>query len=66
MKKTRIIALLAAMGLAAILAFLVVKTRTLGFDDINEIVATLRKLKQIDAEWNVHVLQSKTGINTDF
>jgi len=66
MKKTRIASLLAAAGLAAILAFLIVKTRLMGFEAINEIVITLRHLKQVDAEWNVHVLRSKTGINTDF
>ncbi len=66
MNKTRITSLLAAAGLAAILAFLIVKTRLMGFETINEIVITLRNLKQVDAEWNVHVLRSKTGINTDF
>ena len=66
MNKTRIASLLAAAGLAAILAFLIVKTRLMGFETINEIVITLRNLKQVDAEWNVHVLRSKTGINTDF
>ena len=66
MNKTRIVSLLAAAGLTAILAFLIGKTRLMDFDAINEIVTTLRNLKQVDAEWNVHVLRSKTGINTDF
>lgn len=66
MNKTRIASLFAAVGLAAILAFLIIKTRSIDSEAINGILSTLRKLQQIDAEWNVHVLRSKTGINTDF
>jgi signal transduction histidine kinase len=54
------------LGLVAILAFLILQTRTVDFDAHNEIVGTLRQLKQIDAEWNVDVLRSKTGLNNNY
>ncbi|NMM07001.1 MAG: two-component sensor histidine kinase [Polaromonas sp.] len=48
------------------LGFLIVMTRSVGFGANNEIVAALRQLKQIDAEWNVDVLRSKTGLNNSY
>jgi two-component system, NtrC family, sensor kinase len=66
MNKTRIGYAFAALALVAVLGFLVVMTRSVGFDANNEIVAALRQLKQIDAEWNVDVLRSKTGLNNSY
>ena len=66
MYKTRIGYAFAALALIAVLGFLVVMTRSVGFDANNEIVAALRQLKQIDAEWNVDVLRSKTGLNNSY
>jgi two-component system, NtrC family, sensor kinase len=66
MNKTRIGYAFAALTLVAVLGFLVVMTRSVGFDANNEIVAALRQLKQIDAEWNVDVLRSKTGLNNSY
>ena len=66
MNKTRIGYAFAALALIALLAFLIVMTRSVDFDANNEIVAKLRTLKQIDAEWNVDVLRSKTGLNNSY
>ena len=66
MNKTRIGYAFAALALIAVLGFLVVMTRSVGFGANNEIVAALRQLKQIDAEWNVDVLRSKTGLNNSY
>ncbi|WP_226858352.1 DAHL domain-containing protein [Diaphorobacter aerolatus] len=55
-----------AVVLIAILAFLVLQTRSINFNTSNEIVNTLRELKQVDAEWNVDVLRAKTGISTNY
>ena len=52
--------------LTGVLALLVLKTRGIDLDAYNEIVATLRRLKQVDAEWNVTVLHAKTGLATDY
>lgn len=57
---------LIALALIAVLGFLVYKTRGVDFEKHNEIIATLRQLKQVDAEWNVDVLKSKTGFNTNY
>ena len=66
MYKTRIGYAFAALALIAVLGFLIVMTRSVGFDANNEVVAALRQLKQIDAEWNVDVLRSKTGLNNSY
>jgi signal transduction histidine kinase len=66
MNKSLITNLGIGFGLVAILAFLIVQTRAVDFDAHNEIVGTLRHLKQIDAEWNVDVLRSKTGLNNNY
>lgn len=54
------------LGLVAILAFLIFQTRAVDFEAHGDIVGTLRHLKQIDAEWNVDVLRSKTGLNNNY
>jgi two-component system, NtrC family, sensor kinase len=67
MNKSRIaLGLLVAAILITILGLLIYKTRSVDFDKYNEIISTLRQLKQVDAEWNVDVLKSKTGFNTNY
>ncbi len=65
-KMNRIVYPLAALLLTGLLAVLVMKTRAVDFDAHNEILGTLRELKQIDAEWNVEVLRAKTGLATNY
>jgi two-component system, NtrC family, sensor kinase len=57
---------LVALLLVSVLVFLILKTQTVDVDKHNEIIATLRELKQVDAEWNVDVLKSKTGVNNSY
>ena len=57
---------LGAVALIGVLAFLVLQTRSINFNTSNEIVNTLRHLKQVDAEWNVDVLRAKTGLVTNY
>ena len=57
---------LGAVALIGVLAFLVLQTRAINFNTSNEIVNTLRQLKQVDAEWNVDVLRAKTGLVTNY
>jgi len=66
MNKTRIGYGFGAIVLTAVLGFLIAMTRSVDFDANNEIVATLRQIKQLDAEWNVDVLRSKTGLNNSY
>lgn len=66
MNKTRIGYAMAVIALIAVLGFLIAMTRTVNFAANNEVVATLRDLKQLDAEWNVDVLRSKTGLNNSY
>jgi two-component system, NtrC family, sensor kinase len=66
MNKTRILNFTLAAALVAGLGFLVMKTRSVDFDTYNEVISTLRQLKQVDAEWNVDVLKSKTGFNASY
>jgi len=66
MDKTRGLYALVALLLVAALVALVAKTRAVDFEAHNQIVGTLRELKQLDAEWNVQVLRSRTGINVTY
>lgn len=62
----RALYVLAAIGLLAVLGVLFMQTRVIDFDTNNEIVAALRELKQVDAEWNVDVLRAKTGLSSNY
>ena len=57
---------LAALALIAVLVFLVLQTRAINLNASNEIIGTLRNLKQVDAEWNVDVLRAKTGLSSNY
>lgn len=61
--------LLKLIGFAALCAGLALLYReTLGIDPAqrDKIAAMLRELKQLDAEWDVNVLRSKTGLNKNY
>jgi hypothetical protein len=61
--------LLKLIGFAALLAGLAFLYReTLGVDPAHrdDVVTMLRELKHIDAEWEVHMLRSKTGLNKNY
>jgi two-component system, NtrC family, sensor kinase len=64
--KTRLVYALAAAGLVTVLGVLFMKTRAVDFDTHNEILGTMRELKQVDAEWNVDVLRAKTGLSSNY
>jgi two-component system, NtrC family, sensor kinase len=64
--KARALNIAIGVALVAGLVFLVMKTRSVDFDTHAEVINTLRQLKQVDAEWNVDVLKSKTGFNSNY
>jgi signal transduction histidine kinase len=66
MNKRTWVNLLVGTGLALVLALLVNKTSDVNHAEYGEISSLLRQLKQIDAEWNVDVLRSKTGLNASY
>jgi len=66
MNKRTWVNLLVGTGLALVLALLVDKTSDVNHAEYGEISSLLRQLKQIDAEWNVDVLRSKTGLNASY
>jgi two-component system NtrC family sensor kinase len=55
-----------ALALASILAFLYVRTQGHDASSYFENVAVLRQLKQLDALWELNVLKSKMGIDTNY
>jgi two-component system NtrC family sensor kinase len=55
-----------ALALASILAFLYVRTQGHDASSYFENVAVLRQLKQLDARWELNVLKSKMGIDTNY
>ncbi len=64
--KARALNIALATALIGGLGFLVLKTRSVDFDSHNNLVSIMRQLKQVDAEWNVDVLKSKTGFNSNY
>ena len=66
MNKNVIVNVVIGLVLVAVLGVLIGKTRSVDFDVHAEIVSLLRQLKQVDAEWNVDVLRSKTGLNASY
>lgn len=57
---------LAGLGLIAGLGVLLMQTRSIDVAAHNEFLTDLRQLKQVDAEWNVDVLRSKTGLASNY
>jgi two-component system, NtrC family, sensor kinase len=55
-----------ALALTSILAFLYVRTQDHELSGYFENVALLRQLKQLDARWELDVLKSKMGIDTNY
>ncbi|HET9643679.1 MAG TPA: DAHL domain-containing protein [Burkholderiaceae bacterium] len=62
----RLIYPLLVAALIGVLGLLIYKTRAIDLDGYNEIVGTLRRLKQADAEWNVEVLHARTGLASNY
>lgn len=58
--------LLVAALLVGTLVYLAMQTRSINVEASNRITNTLRELKQVDAEWNVDILRSKTGLATNY
>lgn len=52
--------------LVGVLAFLYLKTEALDPAKRNTVTGVLRDLKQVDAEWNVELLRSKTWLNKSY
>jgi two-component system, NtrC family, sensor kinase len=63
---TRFLYALGAFVLVAVLGLLYMQTRTVNSNTHNEIINTLRELKQVDTEWNVDVLRAKTGLDSNY
>ncbi len=57
---------LAAVLLVVVLGGLFTQTRRVDFETQNEIFNKLRELKQVDAEWDVNLLRSKTGLADNY
>lgn len=57
---------LAAVALVAVLVALIWLIRSVNLERSDSIITTLRDLKQVDAEWNVDVLRSKTGLTNNY
>jgi two-component system, NtrC family, sensor kinase len=55
-----------ALALGSILTFLYLKTQVHDASEYFANVALLRQLKQLDARWELDVLKSKMGINTNY
>ena len=67
MKSLRIASyVLVAAGLIGALWFLYSKTQSTDFARVNLIIADLRELEALDAEWTTDSLRAKTGINRQF
>ena len=56
----------ATAALMAVLVFLYAKTQRYDESDYFENVASLRHLKQLDAQWELDVLKSRIGINAHY
>ena len=67
-RKTSSVLVNGAVGLmlVAVLALLVTRARSIDAEAHGDVVALLRQLKQVDAEWNLDVLRTKTGLNSHY
>jgi signal transduction histidine kinase len=67
MKNLRVVGMVAiAAALAGILWFLYAKTQAANFVREDGVIADLRELQALDAEWTVDSLRAKTGINRNY
>jgi two-component system, NtrC family, sensor kinase len=67
MKNLRTVGMAAiALALAGILWFLYAKTQAANFVREDGVIADLRELQALDAEWTVDSLRAKTGINREY
>jgi len=58
-----IVAGIVAVALAALLAFLYIKTQGVDIKRQNEALSSLRELKEIDVRWDVEALRARTGLS---
>ena len=58
-----IVAAIVAVALAALLAFLYIKTQGVDIKRQNEALSSLRELKEIDVRWDVEALRARTGLS---
>lgn len=61
-----LLAAMAAVLLVGALAFLVSRTRVINYEQHSSLIAELRSLKAVDAEWNADVLRSRMNLNLNF
>jgi two-component system, NtrC family, sensor kinase len=66
MNNARTLNLLMGLVLLLVFGFLLLKMRAVDIDGHNRLVGILRQLKQVDSDWNVEVLKSKTGFNASY
>lgn len=59
-----IAAAIIGVALAAVLAFLYIKTQGVDIKRQNEALNSLRALKEIDVRWDIETLRARTGLNT--
>ena len=60
-KSPRLVRAATGVVLLAVLGVLITRTQAVDVEVHDEVVALLRQLKQVDAEWNVDVLRSLSG-----
>lgn len=58
--------IVATVALIGVLIALYAKSSGIDVEQKNRVEAALRQMKQVDAEWNVDVLKSRMGINTNY
>lgn len=52
--------------LIAVLGLLFQRTQSINLEDQERITSNLRELREVDSEWNINILKSRTGLNLDY
>jgi diguanylate cyclase (GGDEF)-like protein len=63
-RRVGVVALLVVLGVT--LGYLFNRTQAIDLDAQNRVILNLRELENLDAEWNVNILRSHIGINSDY
>lgn len=63
-RRIGVVALLLVLGVT--LGYLFNRTQAIDLDAQNRVILNLRELEKLDAEWNVNILRSHIGINSDY
>lgn len=67
MKRTGLVLIGAVLvALLAVPAFLYERTQALNAATQNQVMAALRELKQLDAEWNANILKARAGMHNNY